>query len=491
MEEWTTIRLLNRKGKSIRAISKELNISRNTVRKALRNDNIPIFNSSDSRKSILDEYKEDIERMLYKDKFIGSRILSEIRKEGFQGGDTTFYDYLRKINGSKNLNKISMPYETESGKQCQFDWAHYKVNISGVENKIYIFSVILGYSRKIKYSVSLSMDQSSICDSIESAFIYFGGVPEEILMDNAKQMVQNPNPSDFKWNDKFYSFCGFYRITPKACKVRTPKTKGKVERPFYYLENHFIKGSSFSSFSELEKKLDDFSESVNNRYHSVIKTTPNKRFEEIEKEKLNKLPADRFYCIFWEMRKVNWDLLISYKGNRYSVPYYFAGKYVWITKVKGQYLKIYSNKGTLIAIHQISSGKGDVIKQEGHYSGIAKDIPKSMIILKKEFIEHFPSHKDFLDNLIAKNNLSSLRHLRGIIGLRRHYSDTDIEKALNKCASWSRYSYKIIISILRGSINSPPIEDFSKYHSKTINDKLIDDGDNNLKRNLKYYEDIS
>ena len=51
----------------------------------------------------------------------------------------------------------------------------------------------------------------------------------------------------------FLEFCGHYRIKPVACKVKRPKTKGKVERPFYSLEQHFIKGREFESFEEFIK----------------------------------------------------------------------------------------------------------------------------------------------------------------------------------------------------------------------------------------------
>lgn len=303
-------------------------------------------------------------------------------------------------------------------------------------------------------------------------------------------MVENANPTDFKGNDKFNSLCGFYYIIPKVCKIRTPKTKGKVERPFHYLENHFIKGNEFSSFAGVEEKLLDFTERVNNNYHSSIRTTPNNRFLEGEKAKLRSLPEDCFYGILEEMRKVSWDLLISYKGNRYSLPYHFAGKYVWVKRIKGAYIKIYSNHGKVIALHTIPEGKGVVVKQEGHYSGISKDTPKSVIVLKEEFLRSFPSHSYFMNRLLDVKGRSASRHLRGIVGLRKYYSDTDIVIAMDKAASWDRYSYKIILSILRGSVNSPPTPDLSSYHSKNVNDKLKGD-DKSLIRDLNYYDDIS
>lgn len=449
VEEWTTIRCLYNKGHSKSEIARRLNINRKTVARAIKKPVLPQYQRQEPAPSILDEYLPDIQHMLYIDHFIGSRILSELRKKGYSGGRTTFYDYLSKINGKKNIQKISMPYETPPAKQCQFDWSPYKVNLNGKVITIYIFSTILSYSRKRKYVVSFAQDQESMLYSLEEAFKDFDGVPEEILVDNAHQMVDNANPLDFKWNEKFLSFCGFYGITPRACKVRTPKTKGKVENPFYYLEQHFIKGSFFKDFNDLKEKLEVFNHHVNTKEHSTTKEIPNQRFDELEKKYLNTLPDNPFTGILTEHRKVNWDLLISYQGNKYSVPYPYAGKSVWVQKVLGKTIQIYSDKGQLIAQHALNDRKGNIIKQTDHYSGIAKEVPKDLDLLKHEFKDHFPEYIDFLKQLCSHDRNHPGRELRKIIALRHYYTDEDIKEALSLCIEWKRYDAKILSYLLR------------------------------------------
>jgi transposase len=51
-----------------------------------------------------------------------------------------------------------------------------------------------------------------------------------------------------RWNPKFLEFVCYYGIQPKACLPGRPETKGKVENPFFYLQEHFIKGGKFNSF---------------------------------------------------------------------------------------------------------------------------------------------------------------------------------------------------------------------------------------------------
>ena len=74
-----------------------------------------------------------------------------------------------------------------------------------------------------------------------------------------------------------------------------------------------------------------------------------------ERSYLTALPQNPFIGSQEIFRKVNWDCLISFEGSKYSVPFFYAGKSVWIRKVKGRYLKIFSQKNVLIAQHIIAN----------------------------------------------------------------------------------------------------------------------------------------
>ena len=430
MEEWTTIRCLKNKGYSIRKIAKILNKSRNTIKKAINDHQGPKYNIKIPRISSLEAFKEQIETMIYKHNFIGSRILEEIKKIGYKGSSSAFYNYLKTINGAKNTNKISKPYNTAPGKQAQFDWSEYSIEINGKTRTIYIFNLILSYSRKKKFIASLSQDQASVLEAIEEALKYFGGTTEEILVDNASQLVDYHHNSDISWNRAFFNLCGFYGITARACKVRTPKTKGKVENPFYYLEQHFIKGQSFKSFEELEHKLERFNEHFNNMVHGVTKKRANDMFIIEELSSLKKLPQSDFSSSLMENRKVNWDSLFSYNANKYSVPHLYAGKEIWVKNIKGYYLKIYSPSGKHITTHKVSDKKNDIVIVDEHYSGIKTDTPKTKTILQNEFMKYYSANSLFLKYLYEQRTHSAIRDLRAIINLRNYYNDIEIDNAL-------------------------------------------------------------
>jgi len=132
VDEWASIRVLKEKGNSIKQISKILKMSRNTVRKVLRSESFKDYAGSGRTelarsKSAVAAYHDKILEMLIKDKFIGSRILTEIKKLGYDGSKTAFYEYLSRLRSSVNLSKLSMRYETDPGVLSQFDWSEYSV----------------------------------------------------------------------------------------------------------------------------------------------------------------------------------------------------------------------------------------------------------------------------------------------------------------------------------------------------------------------------
>lgn len=260
LELWTTIRYLHAQGISKRKIAVQLGISRNTVAKALSLDKLPKYERKKQHVNLhIAPFESEIQRMALEQKFIGTRILREIRTKGYKGSKDALYRYLRKLKADHVEGKPSVRFETGPGQQAQFDWSPYTISTANEVIKVVVFSFTLGYSRLKVFFASLNETQVSVFEAIESALWFLGGAPKELLVDNHKNMVDDPRPGHFKWNSRFLELCGHYRMKPVACRVGNPRTKGKVENPFYYLEEHFIRGNTFLSFEDFCERLERFS----------------------------------------------------------------------------------------------------------------------------------------------------------------------------------------------------------------------------------------
>lgn len=431
MEDWLVIKNLKAKNpnKSNRGIARDLGISHNTVKAALERNEVPEYRLKGSSNSELEVFHEVIFEMLNVKKFKGSRIFNELKSKGYQGGRTAMYAYLSKIQIKQH--KFFRPYETEPGEQSQFDWSPYSVQIEGSLTNIIVYSYINSFSRYQILEVSLSQNQGAIFEALENSMIESVGVCQRFQTDNAKSFVTNASRNNFSWNQRYIIFCAHYGFTPTRSLPGHPWSKGKVEKPFSYLETHFISGSSFENFHDLQNKLKNFQEENNRRIHSVTKSSAVDLFEH-EKLSLLKLPDTRYVGVKEENRKVSHDCLLSYNGCRYSVPWMFAAKWVWIKISKGYYLQVYSQANKLICSHKLSLKKGIVLIDQNHYKSY-KSLAGNFEVLKEKFLESFPGQEMFVEKLKAQKRMNVNNQLHQILSLSKLYLKEDFMEAINKC----------------------------------------------------------
>lgn len=251
--------------------------------------------------------------MYLEKKLIGTRIFEELKKLGYDGSLMTLYRCLRTLK-EKQGNKACLRFETLPGEQAQFDWSPFDVEIAGEKVRVYCYLVILGYSR-MKYMIfSLKQDLFAVIEALEEAFCFFGGSTKEILMDNAGQMVPEKRSGGKVLQRDILGPGQALPLPPGCQKTRHPQTKGKVERPFYYIEEHFIKGNSFDSLEDLIDKSHAFIREWCAKEHRTTLKRPEELFRE-EKELLQSLSQSVFIQSLRKSRKVSRDCLVSVGGS--------------------------------------------------------------------------------------------------------------------------------------------------------------------------------
>lgn len=478
VEDWVAIRKFKENNPSVgnRKIARYFKVSRNTVKKALTEDKPPEYIRAEKPNPKIEPFHEYIYDKVNVKKLKGSRILSDIRSKGYTGSERAFYNYLQKIHHKDE--RVFQRYETSPGEQAQFDWSPYSVRIGGIITKVKIFCYLLAYSRYRIYEASLSETQGSILEALECGFQQTLGVVERVQTDNAKSFVKNASVENFQWNTRYLHFCGHYKYMPSRSLPGHPWSKGKVENPFSYLENHFILDNEFTDFKDLQSKLKKFQDEVNSRIHSTTRKTPNELFE-YEKAYLNKLPENRYIGIKEETRTSTSDCLIVFKSNRYSVPKIFARREVWIKVSKGHLLEIYSSNDTLITVHEISLEKGKVIIDPEHFKN--HNVERGNFArLSQEFANLFPEAMWFLEKLKTQKRINPTYHLTQIVYLARYYSTKDITNAFNEAVKYNTFSYNFIKGLLE--LNVKRTETVTRLNEEIIKTPV------DIKRPLNQYK---
>lgn len=289
LEEWVDVVTLRKQGLSIRAISRRLGVSRNTVRRTLRRGGPPKY-VRPPRPSKLDPYKDYLlSRLVEFPELSAAQLFEEIRALGYPGGLRILQQFTRPHRVRRREPVVR--FETPPGRQAQVDWAHLGTHaIEGKETKLYLFVAVLGFSRATYAEITSCQDEHAFLSAHARAFEFFGGVPAEVLYDNAKVVVLSPKGP--RYNPALLDFAGRYGFSPRLCRPYRARTKGKVERTIGYIRDRFFAGRTFRDLTDANDQLLAWLEgSANVRIH---RTTGERPADRLKRENLSCLPRARF-----------------------------------------------------------------------------------------------------------------------------------------------------------------------------------------------------
>ena len=296
------------------------------------------------KKSKLDKFKETIISKLE----IGCTsmaIFKFIQKDGYTGSYSLVADFVQK-HKEEQIKKATIRFETAPGLQAQVDWKENLKMISkhGELFEVNIFLMVLGYSRTKFVKLTSDKTQKTLFKCMNEAFKYFGGVPKEIIFDNMATVVDRANSriGNVKLNTKFVQYSKDIGFNPITCRIYRPQTKGKVESLAKLVDRLQVYNHEFETYEELEKIVKMFMKEINNE---ISQGTNMKPIERLEKETKHLLPLPNqellnAYTTSPKEYKVSKESMITYKGQKYSVPTYLIGKSVSV-KETDEYIHIY------------------------------------------------------------------------------------------------------------------------------------------------------
>ena len=223
-------------------------------------------------------------------------------------------------------------FETLPGRQLQIDFGERLVEIGGAKVKAFVFVATLGHSRRLHVRAFRHEQQASWFSGLESAFLAFGGVPEEVLMDNPRALVVRHDAASrtVQFNDKLIAFAKHWGFTPRACAPYRARTKGKTENGVGYVKKNAIAGHAFASWEAFEAHLAKWQRDVANvRVHGTTGEEPITRFERDEAHRLKPLGGRPPFGSLRELtRIVGNDCAVEVDTNSYTVPWRLIGERV-------------------------------------------------------------------------------------------------------------------------------------------------------------------
>lgn len=360
-------------GWGARSISRELGCSRNTVRSYLRRGAWRAMDVS-RRGSVLEPHREWLAERLRRHRGNADVVRQDLAGElGIAVSLRTVQRAVEPLRRELRAEAVAtVRYETAPGHQLQIDFGSTAVVVGEEPQRIHLFVATLGYSRRCYVAVFLHERQSAWLQGLEGAFRHFGGLPREVLVDNARALVDEHNVQtrEVRFNDRFRAFCRYWGdITPRACAPYRARTKGKDERGVGYVKRNAIAGHRFASLEELHAHLQRWLREVaDTRVHGTTGEPPLVRFER-EANALKPLPAKAPFLQVRELtRRVHTDACIELDTNRYSVPWRLIGEAVTVVVAERQVRVLYA--GQEVACHAQSPLRRASVIDRRHLVGI-------------------------------------------------------------------------------------------------------------------------
>jgi transposase len=465
-------------GASVRRIARGLGVSRRTVDKVLgqveqARGTGPAPRPKTARGSLLDAYEPAIVDLLarYPDITV-QRVHEELHRLGYAGGYTILSGRVRALRPRPVVPPVRR-FETAPGEQAQMDYSPYDLDFTDEgRRRVHAFSYVLGYSRRQYLHFVESQDFATTVREHIRAFEHLGGVAATCLYDNMKVVVSGYDGDEPVYNPRFLAFAAHYGFRPVACRPRRPQTKGKVERPFGYVETSLLGGRSFRGLGHLNETAAWWlAEVADVRDHRQTKARPIDRHAE-EQPHLVPLPARPFDASEVVYRTVDAEGFVVYRQNFYAAPWRLIGQSVAVRMTEDE-LVIHDRAFVEAARHRLFPRADAGRRSPCQDHEPPRDTRRRLEQLAQRFAEFGVAGARFLEGLLAGSRFGKNQADR-VLALAAAYPRSDVLAALERAVRYGAFSPAAVQRILaaRGRPRTP-LDALADDH-QTYLDRLLE-----------------
>jgi transposase len=359
---------------------------------------------------------------------------------------------------------VVLRQEHKAGEKMFVDWAGATIPVydrhTGQVWQASLFVAALGASSYTWAEATRDQQMESWLRAHVHAFEHYGGIPLLVVPDNTKTGVTKAHRYDPDLNPTYYNFalhCGFGIVPARPYK---PRDKAKVESAVQVTQRWIVAALRHHKFFSLEQLNGAIRELLTKLNHRPFRKRDGSRataFASIDKPALKSLPMEPFDLSEWSRARVNIDYHVTFDANLYSVPYNLVQEAVEVRSTPTTVEILH--KGTRIASHVRSRGRGQVITQEEHrpksHRVHLEWTPSRMV----QWAETIGPHTARLFARIMSDKPHPEMGYRGCLGIIRlaeKYSVRRVEAAAERALLTGACRYKSVESILRNSLDRVP-----------------------------------
>ena len=374
--------------KGYKTIARDLRLSKNTVKKTIREDKTSYkYERTSQVYPILGAYINILKNRLMYDKNeprrrkrSAKKLYQELCQEGYRGTYEAVNNFVRKWKNKQNQGgkTVYVPLEFDPGEAFQFDWSEEEIELAGKMVRIKVAHIRLCYSRLFLTIAYPNEQLEMVMDAHDKAFQFFSGCCCKGIYDNMKTAVQKVligKNRDF--NKRFAELASHYLFEPIACTPAAGWEKGQVENQVNTSRcNFFSPLCRVNSLDELNVKLQELCLAwAQKARHPEFKDKT--VWEVYQKEKPYLLDyRSSFDAYKIQATVISSYSLINYETNAYSVDCFYVGKQAEIRIYAKHIIVVSENKE--IASHKRCFGRYQRIYNPWHYISVLEKKPGAL-----------------------------------------------------------------------------------------------------------------
>jgi transposase len=419
-------------GWSIRRISHQLRLARQTVRKALMSAEPPRYHRTKPRPCpIMGPYGEVIRTWLAQDahapakqRHTGKRIYDRLVAEyGFRGAESSVRRVVAHLRPKQP--EAFIPLTAAFGQQAQVDWGQAQVCIAGTPVVAHLFCLRLRASGVPFVWAAPTEKLEAFLEGHRRAFEWLGGVPAECVYDNLKtavlRILAGPEREE---QTVFASLRAHYLFESLFCRPREGHEKGAVENLVGHARrNALVPVPDFPSWDALNAHLLAWSERECERLAD--------RWQQ-ERRALRPLPAQPFSCALTRLVPVSSMSLVQVDRNRYSVPCRYVGRALRLALSTAQ-VTVWDGE-TCVAEHARCYGRGETVLVLEHYLPVLTRKPHAA--MHAAVVAQMPPVYAAVRTRLCQRRRDGYRDFAAILLLHQEFAADLVQDALEE--AWER-----------------------------------------------------
>lgn len=257
-----------------------------------------------------------------------TKVHTLLARQGVDVTYTTLWRWAHDALGWRERKPTVRVDDPPAGEEAQADFGKMGTLFdpqTGKPRALWCLIVTLTCSRMQFVWPTFEQTTAAVCEGLDAAWAFFGGVPARLVVDNAKSMVVTAHATAPRLNDAFAEYAQARGLFLDPARVRRPKDKPRVENQVPFARESWLDGETLVDIEDARRSAYDWSTQVAEREHGTTRRVVREHFEAEEKGKLQPPPTSSFDVPRWTEAKVHPDHHVQVSKALYSVPTRYIG----------------------------------------------------------------------------------------------------------------------------------------------------------------------